>query len=390
MKKLYSLILLLIFAWSSSAQNTYSIGPVGYPQLLPIHKEKIKQSQAKAYGDTLYYEDFDSSGTGGLPPGWTIGGPNNHDWIWSNTAPGGAYSTSIGPMNSTTASNGYLLLPLDLYNTPWPSTGPIAANNWITTPAISINPKASVLLRFEQFYRYCCTIAGDWVVEVSADSINWTSFDNKMGRGASFMPNNPEPLEYDVSSVLGNQSTVYIRFRVTGLSHYFFMVDDLHLVEGYANSLVLNDATVNFGDTFNLRPSYTIVPYDCDMNLSVDLTAYNNGSNTQTGMMGITQIIHDSTLSGGTGQGLMATVFNNGKAVLTSNASDTINVSLPSYHFLNLGYYTLRSRVQSDSTNQSPMLALSEYKLIISDTIFARDRNFFSGGVGTGPSRYVG
>ena len=292
MKKLLLFISLILT--TSILTQAQELKPIGYEQaILKAGQKKIITPRNKAAGDTLYYEDFDSTGNAanaGLPPGWTITSIGPYPWIWSNSAPGGQYSLSVGPLQSTSGANGFLLLPSDLYNTPFPTGGPHAMDSWVTSPAISITPKGSVILQFEQNYRYCCASTDELVAEVSNDNINWTSFDVTLGRGASSVPANPEFLQFDVSSVLGNQNTAYIRFRQTGASHYYFMIDDLALVEGFGNAIRIEDYNVNFVDSFSIKTNYTMFPVNCDMSISVDIQALNHGANTLTGIDGFSRL----------------------------------------------------------------------------------------------------
>ena len=107
---------------------------------------KESNSSSKSYLDTLFYEDF----SGSIPIGWLLqnNAANSNNWMWSNTAAlGGQYSTNVMALNSTSSSNGYMSLPSDFYNTPFPTGGPVPMDASFTSPAISIVPSPAVLLR---------------------------------------------------------------------------------------------------------------------------------------------------------------------------------------------------------------------------------------------------
>ena len=123
---------------------------------------KDNKKKLKSLGDTLYYEDFDSTGRSSnnfLPAGWaaTDSTGQGHVWIWSDQAPGGQYSSGVTALNSPTASNGYLSLPSDFYNTPTPSGGYVAMNSVVQSGPISIAPSRSVVVEFRSAWRWCCS-----------------------------------------------------------------------------------------------------------------------------------------------------------------------------------------------------------------------------------------
>lgn len=224
---------------STSIQATYELSHLTAPEFFP----KKKHVQSKTHQDTLYYQDF----AGGIPAGWTVTnmGVSGKEWIWSNAAPGGQYCAGVAPINSTSASNGFMSLPSDFYNTPFPTAGPDSMNTWFTSPAISITPTQSIDIVWQQSSSFCCSGFYGVLLEVSTDNVNWTSFDAKFGRNFNNTIPNPttgpaEIASYDVSSVLANQSTAFIRFRQTGPPIYYWMIDDL-LILGNSGTVGLNE-----------------------------------------------------------------------------------------------------------------------------------------------------
>ena len=121
MKKIYLLSLLsLITAGISAQQVMNSQIP---PPLDNIEKEDVrndlnedlylkKSINSKAFGDTLFYEDFNA----GLA-GWTVinNNPNNFLWEWDTIYKQGQFSTTRTEIKSTTAANGFMSLPVDFY-----------------------------------------------------------------------------------------------------------------------------------------------------------------------------------------------------------------------------------------------------------------------------------
>ena len=184
----------------------------------------------KAPGDTLYYQDFDSTGNfanNGVPLGWTIANNTTTGpaWEWADSS--GTILTS--PIVSPSDSNGFLRLVFP----PPPIVSP-AVDSYVSSGPISISPKSVVYVSWHQSMTYCCTASASasLVLELSTDNINWTAFNATNNRGPNTASPNGEIITLDVSNVFGNQSTVYIRFRWTGSTQYYWMIDDLLILEG--------------------------------------------------------------------------------------------------------------------------------------------------------------
>tara|TARA_B100001109_G_scaffold255896_1_gene262634 strand:- start:10574 stop:12508 length:1935 start_codon:yes stop_codon:yes gene_type:complete len=396
MKKNYALFSALVL--SSSLMFAQNVG-----EDLSIYKAKRIQKEgvplkstsinSKAPGDTLFYEDFGTGGPGGsqLPVGWTVqnNAGNSNDWIWSNTAPGGQYSTNAPALASTSGANGYMSLPSDLYNTPAPVGGFVDMDVSFTSPAITIaQPRASVVLQWQHLLRYCCNAnTVEYVVEVSTDGINWSApYDAKAGLGVNNYSTNGQVVSVNVSADLAFQTTAYIRFRVGSSSHYLWMVDDVLLLEGNANNMQLEDYEINFSDTFDFNPIPTMVPQKILAPMSFEYASYNAGGNTQTNVQARAYAIQDSTLAGAPGFGLMWEDSTLIGASVASQQRDTVEIS--SYVNTVPGYFTSLLVVDSDSNNQDPASAIASYSFEVSDSVLARDRNNFTGTVG--PGDYVG
>ena len=345
---------------------------------------KHKKRQSKALGDTLYYEDFGSGGPSSnqLPLGWTRQNwaGNSNDWIWTTSFLGGQYSQNVGSLNSTTGSNGFLSLPSDLYNTP--AMMFVNMDAAVSSPPIPIPQKGAWLLQFQQANRFCCS-GGDsaLVAEVSTDGQQWTSFDATFNRGINFATPNAMLAEINVSSVLSFQDTAYIRFRQTGPSHYYWMVDDVALVEGPTNAFQLNDLTLQFSDTFSVNPIYTQVPLSMVDSFSVSAIFENVGSFSQSGFRVDYRIYQDSSLNGGVGNGL---VFSD--SILYAQAVspffiDTVIFDSPKFKPSQTGFYRCEVSLSSDSVNQYSQFSRKSQSFIVSDSIIARDWGIYNGGI---------
>ena len=212
----------------------------------------VKRSVQKAFGDTIFYADFDSAT---VANDWTIvdNSGNNTPWIWApqNRAPGGQYSTNVAPLNSTTAANGFMLLPADFYNTPTPGGGFLAMSTYFQSPAIDLrdgngNPRGAVLISWEQSLRYCCSGASELRIEASTDGLTWTSYDASAGQGGNTVWPNGQSNEVNLSGALAGADTAYIRFRSGINTHYYWQIDDVLLFEGPGNNVEVSYNEINF------------------------------------------------------------------------------------------------------------------------------------------------
>ena len=396
MKKNYALlsglVLASVFGIAQNANSTKF--PEAIPNLEPAELEIKKSNPAtKAYLDTLFYEDFNGS----IPAGWTLqnNAGNSNNWAWSNTAPGGQYSTTTTALNSTSGANGYMSLPADLLNTPFPPGGPVAMDASFTSPAITITSSPSVLLRWDQSQRYCCSSANELVVEVSTDGITYTTLDAALGRSANTASVNGEKAELNVSGVLANQTTAYIRFRSTGNTHYYWMIDDVTLLEGPENSMVMDDWFATYTDTSLLtyNPVYTLYPQAILDPIKFGGTASNYGSNTQTGVKLNYEVIHDSTYRGGTGTGTgFQTIHNISYTAPVAPLGIVSDYVTTGFIAVTDGFFRARIFATSDSANQNGGAptppGLLEYSFGISDTAMRKTASPYVGDAGA--SNYVG
>ncbi|MAY85000.1 MAG: hypothetical protein CMP59_12795 [Flavobacteriales bacterium] len=400
MKKLYLLPIAILFFFGSFSQSIQDT-QLNHPYMGSELNSNSKRPTQKAYLDTLFYEDFDSLSA----LNWTIVnsstggpfGPAAEPWKWvpAGSRPGPLAPTA-GPLQSTSSMNGYMYLAPDSTVT----FVPTPFDTYFTSNAISINPSvASVIVRFEQSQLYCCGGNNDLLLEVSTDSFSWTSFDATNGRNPSIISPNAEVLEINVSSVLANATTAYVRFRATGMVAYYWMIDDLLIYEGPSNNMQLKDVDLSFKNSnFSsvVDPVYTIIPNALFNSLNFIGYTFNYGANPQTNVSFNTSVFMDSTVNGNPGSGL---VYSSSSLIGTvqSLEADTVTIS-PSFQSTSSnptapGYYRAVMSVSSDSINQQANSAKMEYEFLLSsasDTVIALDRGaaFFT--QISGPAAYVG
>jgi hypothetical protein len=411
MKKNYTLLSgLVLLSVATMAQ-----GIIGTPQNLKVaelelneagDEAPLKQSVQKAFGDTIYYESFDQTS---VANNWTIvdNSGNSTPWVWApgTQAPGGQFSTNVGPLNSATNANGFMQLRADFYNTPTPAGGFLAMDTYFQSNVIDLrdgngNPRDAVIATWQQSVRYCCAGNSELRIEASTDGLTWTSFDATAGQGGNTVWPNGQLNEVNLSGVLAGADSAFIRFRSSINTHYYWQIDDFSLIEGPANNVELSYTEVNFHPSVPLVPQYYTVPLPNLPSVIFEGAVFNGGGNTATGVDFNVDIVGDSAIGGGPGQGLIYS----GSAPVRSGTLQSLNPSTVNNTnlYVDTGFitsqfftftpnnYSLNYSATSDSVNQDPAQALDSRPLALTwDSVVALERgdaNF----VGTsGPGGYA-
>jgi hypothetical protein len=234
-------------------------------------------------GDAFFYEDFSNGFDGNNGWGAWTAGDSGGDQIWMSvdvdgegtyfdgtlatdddgdavTPPGGEFSTNIGSLQSTTADNGWVIFDADFYNSPI-ADGVEDVEGSLTSPVLDMSGLSSVIVEWEQYFRYCCFSFSPVFLEVSNDGgANWITFpaNGTFITSANTASANPLPTSVDVSCAAAGYTEVQIRFSYlqnpitgNGYSHYYWGIDDVAIVENpSSNDLALNQITN--GDIFNI------------------------------------------------------------------------------------------------------------------------------------------
>ena len=265
----------------------------------PVSFNKSKVVNLKASGDVLWEEDFDaaewSQYSGGMKPGWRTIDNNGEDfiWIWAQHGPRGRWtspendaSTYVPKDQQTgdtviinffknipgnTVSNGFVMLESDYYNTApsgdeVPDDNIIRMDSYIQIDHIDLSSTEGAILKLNQLARTCCrTLSGmdvlvSWDWEEGNDFAHWIYYDV---RGEDFLVNSnthidDRQLEIDISAAVVGQSNVTIRFQQNRISHYFWVIDDIQIVEKNKNDIIVNNAWWDYGKEYD----YSSVNYD--------------------------------------------------------------------------------------------------------------------------------
>jgi hypothetical protein len=346
----------------------------------------------------IWSEDFSA----GFPALWSTSSSNmggafaTCPWAWTTDGTWGYYNGNQGTagsnaLTSTTASNGFLICDTDSANhyangQPSGSTYQYI-ESLVTTNAIDLSIHPAVSLEFEHLFRYNNLGNGSFTpptVYVSTDSINWTSYLVNGGISNNTQSSNPVVTSVNISSVAGNQSSVYIRFGWVARC-YYWMIDDIKIVETEPNKLEISDHTYGgwwlgyqaLGDygidyTFNPLNQINSNPY------RMEAVVKNNGANLQTNTK-LNTIVTDE---------LGNVVMNAASNPISSqvNALDTLatnsNFSPTSYGYHNISFFA-----SSDSFPSSDTLVRGT---VVSDTVYAVDYDWNSDGTNAGNGYFLG
>ena len=194
---------------------------------------KTSAKSAKAVGTTIFSSDFSD------PDQWEIhhGTGTSDDWVIGTTGP--SNSIYMLPIESTTAANGFALFDSDNL-----CSG--NQNAYLSSFSFDCSAYANVHIQFETFYK---RYNEDGVfVQVSNDGTTWTDFEVFAEYVQQDQSTNPEIIDIDISSVAGNASPVWIRFKFLSQSSgcdFAWMIDDV-LVYEYECELVSIPYLENF------------------------------------------------------------------------------------------------------------------------------------------------
>ncbi|MGY8887447.1 MAG: T9SS type A sorting domain-containing protein [Flavobacteriales bacterium] len=184
----------------------------------------------------------------------TTDGPSGPYNQWAGGSGDGSAASS---MNSTTSSNGTIIVDSDLFGADANYDANWVENCWFQTVApIDCSEHPYVSISLETRYR-CWDNGGSddsekCLIEVSRDGVNWPAIDNWdeasgyviygtdtvasrkevfPGYETSDTSDNPSLLEFDITDAAGGQTEVYVRFRWSGTWGYSWEIDDIKVYD---------------------------------------------------------------------------------------------------------------------------------------------------------------
>jgi hypothetical protein len=345
MNKLYAALVGTIVAGSAMAQSR-TLAPAKKYAQAPVHP--IHQSTHAQRGAAIWSNDFSN------PSDWQMGGDGANDWVIGQVAPSGSFPSPA--IASTTADNGWAIYDSDLYCAS-------SDDAWMQyTSPIDLTGFASVQLQFEELYRNFHSIT--WV-DVSTDGLFWTPFQVNSNVATNASSANPETVTVPISSVAGNQGSVFIRFRFTSVAgcDYAWQVDDVSIsaITGYdlltteANTTAYDYFTTTTWDSlpYSVYPISEIRPLALNMKYTSNSVAAENATATIT-----------------TSDGFSAT--NTGSI----EPSDTVHYySAPYTPSASVGVYNINYTVSGDNPDLDTTNNSKSNSVEVSTGVFARDDN---------------
>ena len=285
MKKIYVLLGAVLVSGAAIAQAPYKIKSYDFapndkhaPGAVTWIENRVEQNQDRA---VYYSEDFDA--------GFGIWTPA----IQTGTA--GFGLTNVGHQN--TASNTYQMPPLATSTpTQWVLLDSDADGTGYSNPEdatltsgmidLSAATGESVALQFDQFFAEWQPPTGETedhlFLGISFDGSTWTEVEINEGVGRTARPN-PEVFQWDITDlIVGNESSVYFRFRWEGAWNYGWQIDNVCVTD-------IPDKDLTFVDTYRSYSSqsgivYSQIPEAHTESLIIGAVIKNVGHETLTGV----------------------------------------------------------------------------------------------------------
>ena len=355
-------------------------------------------------GNILFSEDFSNGFDGINGNGEWTSTDNGGDslWVWvapGNTGyyangdatgvshPGGEFSTNIGPLESGTPENGWMVFDCDYYNTPI-SEGYQDTDGSLTSPMIDFSNDGSVILSWDQYFRYCCYPYAPIYVDITNDGgASWTTFDGHGAfiEAANTASANPLPTTLDISCVAAYNDSVQFRFTYTqapetgnAYSHYYWGIDDV-VVSSNDNADDLAMVQLTNGDIWNVW-EYRVTPMEqaipaSDGGVLAGVLYRNNGTENQTDVEVLVEVLNedgDEVLASVTETISTVYSFANGPAC-PANSQDTLYIPT-GWEPSATGNYILRSTLTSgSSTDATPEDNTMSRVIVYSDDEYGHD-----------------
>jgi len=269
MKKIYLSILSLAIIGTASAQVKTTGGPV---KKTDGKNEIIKPSTNNINNETkvlIWSNDFSNAADWGF----TNTSVPALDWNWTNDP---AAVPAAGPVNMTTAANGYLTIDSD-------GAGQTANQNADATyqgsTVIDLTGFPNVVLEFEHHYR---TYLDTRTVSISTDAgSTWTDY--VVTDGSEANTNHSGLYQVDISASAGNAANVLVKFNYVGNWGWHWAVDDIRILSQPADDIQMLTAWVagenNDGTEYGRTPLTQL-----DANYIVGAQVFNFGVNDQTNL----------------------------------------------------------------------------------------------------------
>lgn len=354
---------------------------------------------AKAAGDVVFYEDFANglAGNNGLGA-WTVDGTDGDIWKYTTTGPDGGYSTNAQAIASTTESNGWMIFDCDRSNSdttgstpePLPVDEFQSRDGYLVSPLMDLSATPYVHIEFEMRGRWCCSTFPVIFVDVSTNG--GATWPTRLEAAQPLQFANDDPGTYTRyinlhNGIAANPANVKIRFswegssQTNGMSHYFWQVDDVKVIESDVNDVDAKNPSYNLylPGTITESAEFNIVPISQVSELDMGSPVANEGSAVATNVVLAAEVIRDGS-----------TVFT-GEASQASLAQGVLDSSFViNYTPDAIGAYTLNLNLTSDSVDAIPSNNTGTKSWEVSDFVYAQDEGARDGVISDAPNNTTG
>lgn len=291
------------------------------------------------------------------PSDWAsndVGNPGNSTWIIDTTSPKGQYSSGMGAIQSTTASNKFALYDSDRQGEL--HAGVVTQKVYLTyTGTINTTGHSYIRLKFQQYYR---KYHSKTYVEISNNNgSTWTQTEINTGVAVNDATTNPNNIDLNISAVAGNQANVKLRFFYDGEWDYAWMIDDITIEDAPSNF-------VEWGRVWFFN-GLSQIPHGHTLKTSVFADVRNEGTATQHNVALHAQEIVSST-------SLAGTAIDS----ITFGTNDTVGVD----DFFTFGNTNgVNGFTFYASSTENPKFIWGDTLVTkIGDTVFAKDNNILT------------
>jgi hypothetical protein len=375
-----SFLIITLFLFSIYVEGQFLSAPGTY-----VHARSASNSSNRE--TVIWEEDFAS----GIPAAWSNSGapalavweyrgpstnPNQLVGSRGSCLPDGNVGEAIA---STTSANGFVIFDSNYWDN---NANPCTVENfgtgqapgphlsYLTTASIDLSGYANTALVFEQYIRY---YLGNTSVEISIANGPWeVLYTNILDQGITTA--NTQTVRMPLPAAAGNQSNVKLRFVYDGL-YYFWQLDDIRIVQGFANDLLIENSS--YGDFDFNNPDhttgfemmeYTQYPSAFAPLVHLKSNVFNFGTNAQSNIALNARLMNDN--SG-------ALIYESTSPVLSTLApgADTVLVSGefqmdPTVSDYSVYFTSLQSEIDENIDNH-----LDTLHFAVTPVTYARDEN---------------
>lgn len=369
MKKKLLLTFTLFLGFAGISQISKPIVGAQKSKFEVVKKDKKKEINQKAAGDTLWENDFS------IPADWTITtgvGHTNGNWAIVNAMPASLISQIPtygfpGAMNSSSGGN-FALVNSD-------AAGPGAIQNAILTTSGSIDLSAlgatPLMLSFTEIYRH---YQESFFVAISNDNgATWTEFQANPPAEVPVNTNSgdPEIEAINITAAIGAGTwgaNVKVRFRYSGTYDWFWGVDDVQILEALEDDIKVNRfwvatdmANTQGLDYYKIPLSQTSFP-----GLTFGANIINNGSSNQPNVA----LNSSSGAFSATGSSISLAV----------GASDSVSVTTPFVVPSTIGTSVVNVKTVVPNADDNDANNSGAFNIERTSTVYSRDNDEYSGG----------